>query len=167
MLSLDYSMDKNRNIRKSTSYQHDEGSKRRKKNMKYIIFTFIAFILYNFFNILRRSVGGTKYWKEAEHTFMALCEKGYDKSTALLEISKQRHPELSESTHKKIVEKFSDVNRLANFIYNALDFKPSHNLTYGKKLTDEQALALLESTTVSSNGLVNTDFAAARKIVEP
>ena len=133
--------------------------------MNYIIFAVIAFVLYNFLNILRRSAGGTKYWKQAERTFMVLCAEGYDKSTALLEISKQRHPELSESTHKKIVEKVSDVNRLANFIYNALDFQPAHKLGYGKKLTDEQALTLLECTTVSSNGLVNTDFAVARKTV--
>ena len=133
--------------------------------MKYISFAIVAFVLYNLFNILRRSVQGTKYWKDTERIFMALGAKGYDKNTALLEISKQRHPELSENTHQKIVEKFSDVNRLANFIYNALDFQPSHRPVYGKKLTDEQALALLEATTVSANGLVNTNFAAARKTV--
>ena len=130
--------------------------------MKYIGFAIVAFVLYNLFNILRRSVQGTKYWTESERKFAVLCVKGYDKKTALLEISKQRHPELSERTHQKITDKFSDVNRLANFIYNVLDFKPSHSPIYGRTLTDEQALALLESTNVSINGRVNTDFAAGR-----
>ncbi len=131
--------------------------------MKYIGFVIVAFVLYNFFNILRRSTKGAKYWTETERKFAVLCAKGYDKKTALLEISKQRHPELSESTHQKITDKFSDVNRLANFIYNVLDFQPSQSPFYGRILTDEQAIALLESTTVSSNGRVNTDFAAVRR----
>lgn len=131
--------------------------------MKYIGFAIVAFVLYNLFNILRRSIKGTKYWTESERKFAVLCAKGYDKKTALLEISKQRHPELSESTHQKITDKFSDVNRLANFIYNVLDFKPSYSLIYGRTLTDEQALALLESTTVSINGRVNTDFATVQR----
>lgn len=133
--------------------------------MKYIVFAVIAFVLYNLFNVLRRSVQGAKYWKESERMFTSLRAKGYDKKTALLEISKQQHPELSESTHQKIADKFSDVNGLEAFVYNALDFQPSHSPVYGRTLTDEQALALLESTTVSANGLVNTDFAAVRRAV--
>lgn len=134
--------------------------------MKYIGFAIVAFVLYNFFNILRRSVQGAKYWKESEHKLATLLEKGYDKREALLEISKQRHPELSESTHQKITDKFSDVNRLAPFIHDVLDFRPSYRPVYGRTLTDEQALALLEHTTVSDNGRVNTNFTAAREDVE-
>lgn len=134
--------------------------------MKYIVFVIIAFVLYNLFNILRRSTQGVKHWKESERMFTDLQAKGYDKKTALLEISRQRHPELSESTHQKIADKFSDVSRLEAFIYNALDFRPSHSPVYGGTLTDEQALALLESTTVSTNGLVNTDFAAFRRMID-
>ena len=50
-----------------------------------------------------------------------------------------------------------------NFIYNTLDFRPSISLTYGGKITDSHALALLEHTTVSDDYLVNTDFEAVEQ----
>jgi len=134
--------------------------------MKYVVFAIIAFVLYNLFNVLRRSAQGAKHWNESERMFTALRAKGYDKETALLEISKLRHPELSESIHQRIVDKFSDLDSLEAFIYNALDFEPSHSPVYGRTLTHEQALALLESTTVSSNGLVNAHFAAGRRTAD-
>ncbi|HUU15746.1 MAG TPA: hypothetical protein VMW72_01240 [Sedimentisphaerales bacterium] len=134
--------------------------------MKYIGFAIVAFVLYNFFNILRRSVQGAKYWKESEHKLATLLEKGYDKRESLLEISRARHPELSEITHRTIVDKHPELNRLAPFIHDVLDFRPSYRPVYGGKLTDEWALALLEHTTVSDNGRVNTNFTAAREDVE-
>lgn len=131
--------------------------------MKYILLIVGCFFLYNIFNVVRRTFQGTRFWSCCEIHYQNLLRQGYTPKEALLEISKQKHPELSKQVHERIVDKFSEINQLANFIYNALDFKPSTSPTYGRKLTDDHALAILESTTVTGNGLVNTDFSAVEE----
>lgn len=131
--------------------------------MKYLLFAIGGFVLYNIFNVVKRTFQGTRYWNDCEIRYRVLLDQGYDERAALLEISKQRHPELSDEVHERIVDKFPELHRLVNFIYNVLDFRPSISFTYGGKLTDCRALALLEHTTVSDDGLVNTDFAAVKQ----
>jgi len=132
--------------------------------MKYLLFAIGGLILYNIFNLVKRSFQGARYWKDCEVDYRVLLDQGYDERDALLEISKQRHPELSDEVHQRIVDKFPELNRLVNFIYNVLDFRPSISFIYGGKLTNFRALALLEHTTVSEDGLVNTDFATVKQL---
>ncbi|MCD6391985.1 MAG: hypothetical protein J7M40_00605 [Planctomycetes bacterium] len=131
--------------------------------MKYLFFAIGGFVLYNIFNVIKRTFQGTRYWTDCEFKYRALINKGYDKRDALLEISKERHPELSDEVHEGIVDKYPDLHRLVNFIYHALDFRPSTSFTYGGKLTDCRALALLEHTTVSNRNHVKTDYATVKK----
>ncbi len=131
--------------------------------MKYLLFAIGGFVLYNIFNVVKRTFQGTRYWNDCEIKYRVLLDQSYDERAALLEISKQRHPELSDAVHERIVDKFPDIHKLANFIYNTLDFRPSISFTYGGKLTDCHALALLEHTTVSDDNLVNTNFAAVEQ----
>lgn len=131
--------------------------------MKYVIFAIGGFVLYNIFDVIKRTFQGTRYWRDCEFKYRILINKGYDKRDALLEISKERHPELSDEVHERIVDKFPDLDTLVNFIYHGLDFRPSTSFTYGGKLTDCRALALLEHTTVSNRNHVKTDYAAVNK----
>jgi len=96
---------------------------------------------------------------------------GYDKRSALMEISKQSHPELSDFVHEKIVEKFYDLDKLVLFIFNAggkgrLDFRPATKITGGRKLTDQIALSILKNTEINEKGIVNTDLSAVRKEIQ-
>jgi len=137
--------------------------------MGYIILFILlisAFVFYNSFHILKRSVLGVKSWNKCEIEFKSLLERGYDRKSALVEISKLSHPELSDNVHQKIVEKLPNVDMLANFIYSVLDFRPPFDSTFGGNLTDEHALGLLKHTVVSNNGRLNTDFIAVYKLLQ-
>ena len=131
--------------------------------MKYLLFAIGGFVFYNIFNVIKRTFQGTRYWTDCEFKYRDLINKGYEKRDALLEISKERHPELSDEVHERIVDKFPDLGRLVNFIYHGLDFRPSTSFTYGGKLTNCRALALLEHTTVSNRNHVKTDYATVKK----
>ena len=80
-----------------------------------------------------------------------------------MEISKRRHPELSDFVHEKIVEKFYDLDGLVLFIFNALDFQAASKIKYGRKLTNKIALSITKNTTISEKGIVNTDYFAVEK----
>ena len=56
-----------------------------------------------------KSLLGVRYWNRSEKEYASMIAMGYSKEDALLEISKKRYPELSESTHKEIIHKFNDV----------------------------------------------------------
>lgn len=130
--------------------------------MLYIIIAIVIFIVFLFVRMARRSLKGAKYWKECEQKYHELLRQGYSNKDALINISKSKHPELADVVHEKIVDKFSDINELVLFIYNALDFRPAWRSKYGRKLSNEEAEALVEFTTISEKGIINTDFTAVR-----
>lgn len=134
--------------------------------MWYILIVAAAFILYLLLNVRRQYVQGTKYLAECEQKLTTLLQKGYDKKQALLEISRARHPELSERTHQKIVDKYSELNDLVPFIYDVLEFKPSLYSAKGGKLTDKWAMTLIGQTQVSDKGQINIDIPAPREEVK-
>ena len=140
--------------------------------MTFILVAISVFIIYFLFNMIKNSFVGKNYWVKCEKDYYNLLKKGYDKKSALMEISKQSHPELSDFVHEKIVEKFYDLDKLVLFIFNAggkgrLDFKPTTNITTdGSKLTDQIALSIIKNTTINEKGIVNTDLAAVDKEIQ-
>lgn len=107
--------------------------------------------------LIIKSVRGAKYWTKCEKYYDSLLASGYSKENALLQISRERHQELSETTHLEIVNKFNDVHLLVNFITNALE-------TPRTKLNDKHALSLVLHTSIEHLGdyqyKVHTDWQA-------
>ena len=139
--------------------------------MTFILITIGIFIAYLLFNMIKKSFIGKNYWEKCEKDYYNLLKIGYDKRSALMEISKQSHPELSDFVHEKIVEKFYDLDKLVLFIFSAggkgrLDFQPATNTTDSRKLTDQIALSIIKNTTINEKGIVNTDLAAVDKEIQ-
>ena len=139
--------------------------------MIFILVAIGAFIIYFLFSMIKKSFVGKNYWEKCEKDYYNLLKTGYDKKSALMEISKQSHPELSDFVHEKIVEKFYDLDKLVLFIFSAggkgrLDFQPATNTTDSKKLTDQIALSIIKNTTINKKGIVNTDLAAVDKEIQ-
>ena len=139
--------------------------------MIFILFAIGAFIIYFLFSMIKNSFVGKKYWVKCEKDYYNLLKIGYDKRSALMEISKQSHPELSDFVHEKIVEKFYDLDKLVLFIFNAggkgrLDFQPATNITDGRKLTDQIALSIIKNTIINEKGIVNTNLSAVEKEIQ-
>ena len=139
--------------------------------MTFILVAISVFIIYFLFNMIKNSFVGKNYWVKCEKDYYNLLKKGYDKKSALMEISKQSHPELSDFVHEKIVDKFYDLDKLVLFIFNAggkgrLDFKPTTNSTDSKKLTDQIALSIIKNTTINEKGMVNTNLSAVEEEIQ-
>jgi len=139
--------------------------------MIFILVAIGAFIIYFLFSMIKNSFVGKKYWVKCEKDYYNLLKIGYDKRSALMEISKQSHPELSDFVHEKIVEKFYNLDKLVLFIFNAggkgrLDFQPATNITDGRKLTDQIALSIIKNTTINKKGIVNTNLSAVEKEIQ-
>ena len=139
--------------------------------MTFILVAISVFIIYFLFNMIKNSFVGKNYWVKCEKDYYNLLKKGYDKKSALMEISKQSHPELSDFVHEKIVDKFYDLDKLVLFIFNAggkgrLDFKPTTNNTDSKKLTDQVAISIIKNTTINEKGMVNTNLAAVEEEIQ-
>ena len=139
--------------------------------MIFILVAIGAFIIYFLFSMIKNSFVGKNYWVKCEKDYYNLLKTGYDKRSALMEISKQSHPELSDFVHEKIVEKFYDLDKLVLFIFNAggkgrLDFQPATNITDGRKLTDQIALSIIKNTTINEKGIVNTNLSAVEKEIQ-
>ncbi|MBA7551953.1 hypothetical protein ES705_44504 [subsurface metagenome] len=139
--------------------------------MIFILVAIGAFIIYFLFNMIKNSFLGKKYWEKCEKDYYNLLKIGHDKKSALMEISKQSHPELSDFVHEKIVKKFYDLDKLVLFIFNAggkgrLDFQPPTNITDGRKLTDQIALSIIKNTTINEKGMVNTNLSAVEKEIQ-
>lgn len=139
--------------------------------MIFILVAIGAFIIYFLFSMIKNSFVGKKYWVKCEKDYCNLLKVGYDKRSALMEISKQSHPELSDFVHEKIVEKFYDLDKLVLFIFNAggkgrLDFQPATNITDGRKLTDQIALSIIKNTIINEKGIVNTNLSAVEKEIQ-
>ena len=140
--------------------------------MIFILIAIGVFIAYFLFNMIKKSFVGKNYWEKCEKDYYNLLKTGYDKKSALMEISKQSHPELSDFVHEKIVEKFYDLDKLVLFIFNAggkgrLDFKPvTNNVVDGSKLNDQIALSIIRNTSINEKGIVNTDLSAVEKEIQ-
>ena len=134
--------------------------------MVFILVVIGVFIIYFLFNMIKNSFLGKNYWVKCEKDYYNLLKIGYDKKSALMEISKQSHPELNGFVHKKIVEKFYNLDNLVLFIFNALDFQSATKYTYGRKLTDQIALSIIKNTTINEKGIVNTNMSAVEKEIQ-
>ena len=139
--------------------------------MTFVLVVIGVFMIYFLFNMIKNSFVGKNYWEKCEKDYYNLLKAGYDKKSALMEISKQSHPELSDFVHEKIVEKFYDLDKLVLFIFNAggkgrLDFKTTTNSTDSKKLTDQVALSIIKNITINEKGIVNTNLFAVEKEIQ-
>lgn len=140
--------------------------------MIFILIAIGVFIAYFLFDMIKKSFEGKNYWEKCEKDYYNLLKAGYDKKSALMEISKQSHPELSDFVHEEIIEKFYDLDKLVLFIFNAggkgrLDFKPvTKNNVDGIKLTDQIALSIIKNTIINGKGIVNTDLSAVDKEIQ-
>ena len=92
-----------------------------------------------FLNMLIHSVLGVRYWNNCRTIYESLITQHHTENEALLEISRNAHPELSLDTHTAIIDKFNNLDLLINFMSGALP--PGNN-------TDEFALEVLNNTTI-------------------
>jgi len=88
------------------------------------------------------------YCRKMKNLYLKYIKRGFDNHSALKEISKIRHPELSDTVHEKLVSKFDDLGALIAFIYGGIEI---HLLTK-RELTDENVLALIEAGRVVLQG---------------
>jgi len=122
-----------------------------------------ACIVYFLFPLIKKSFQGKKYWEKCEKDYKTLLKQGCGNKSALIQISKQSHPELSDFVHEKIVEKFNKLNNLVIFIFNALEFQPANTTNYGRKLNNQLALSILKNTTIKKGSMVYTNSSAVKK----
>ena len=122
-----------------------------------------ACIAYFLFPLIIKSLKGKKYWEKCEKNYDKLVKQGCGNKSALTQISKQSHPELSDFVHEKIVEKYNKLNKLVIFIFNALEFQPLNTTNYGIKLNNQLALSILKNTTLKKGGMVYTNSSAVKK----
>ncbi|MDX9816435.1 MAG: hypothetical protein RBT06_05805 [Smithellaceae bacterium] len=100
--------------------------------------------------------------KRSKKVFRNLIDQGYKPFDALVEVSRNRHPELKPETHTKIVESFPDLYKFLGFMAQAADF--------GKKvkLEDDHVLILLQTTSLTYIGndvyTAQVDWEAYKKI---
>lgn len=140
--------------------------------MIFVLVVIGVFMIYFLFNMIKDSFAGKNYWEKCEKDYYNLLKTGYDKKSALMEISKQSHPELSDFVHERIIEKFYDLDELVLFIFNAggkgrSDFKPvTNNIADGSKLTNQIALSIVKNTTINEKGIVNTNLSAVEKEIQ-
>ncbi|MFC1548807.1 hypothetical protein ACFL5E_02490 [Candidatus Omnitrophota bacterium] len=80
---------------------------------------------------------------QCQKEYHTLSATGLSHEESLLILSKSFHPELSESTHKQIISKFNDIDRLVCFYTGALPEDPRR---------DESALEILNKTTMTKKG---------------
>jgi len=123
-------------------------------------------ITYFLFPLIKKAFKGKKYWDKCEKDYDNLLKQGYVNRSALIQISKQSHPELSVFVHEKIVEKFNKLDRLVIFIFNALEFQPANTTNYGRKLNNQLALSILKNTTIKKRGVVYTNSSAVKKEIQ-
>ena len=86
-----------------------------------------------------KSVQGVRYWNRCEKEYASMRTRNFSNDEALLEISKKRHPELSERSHTEIIGKFNDIHLLVNFLTGALP---------DGKVEEKVALEILNDTTI-------------------
>jgi len=131
--------------------------------MKYLLLVTVGFVIFCIIKAAKRASEGTRYLRNCRERCNELCSQGCCKREALISISKERHPELDDKVHQKIVDKCPDVHRLASFIYSVLDFCAPWQQGYGGKLSNDKAEALIEHTTITESGRVNTDMGAVKE----
>lgn len=83
----------------------------------------------------------TRYWNRCEKQYALSRRLNLSHEEALLEISKERHPELSLGSHHAIVDKFNDVTPLVLFLKQVLP---------EKTLEDGVALQWVSNTTIQN-----------------
>jgi hypothetical protein len=131
--------------------------------MKYMLFGMIGCIILYIISAAKRALGRMRYLHLCRERFNELCGQGLSEREALVTISKERHPELDDRIHQEIADKCPDVSRLVMFIYNVLDFRTVLQWGYVRKLSNEKAEALIENTTITERGRMNTNIGAVRE----
>jgi hypothetical protein len=133
--------------------------------MQYVILCVILVILFGLGKTLvvagERTNAGMRLHRRCERRYEGLVREGLGKREALMRISAEEYPQLSRQVHERIVDKCHDVRRLVNFFSVVLDGPRPMTWAHVDRLTDREAKALLEATTVAESGRVSTDFRAA------
>jgi len=111
--------------------------------MKILIVIIIAIPVAILIFLIMKSIQGVRYWNRCEKEYDSMRARNYSNEEALLEMSKKRHPELSENTHTEIIGKFNDIGLLVNFLTGALP---------DGKVEDKIALEILSDTTIQYQG---------------
>ena len=88
-----------------------------------------------------KAVLGMRYWNKCEKNYIASRYSGLSHEEALVEICKERHPELSLSVHYSIINKFNDVDSLVLFLTIALP---------KRGVDDNLAFKLVNDTTIQN-----------------
>lgn len=88
------------------------------------------------------------YSEKMRKLYLKYIQRGFNNLSALKEISKIRHPGLSDTVHAKLVSKFDEFGALINFIYWGIEVY----LWTKQELTDENVLALIEAGRVVLQG---------------
>jgi len=128
--------------------------------MEFLLYVLIALIL---FVLVLGPKSFLKYYFYSEKMrklYLKYIQRGLDNHSALKEISKIRHPELSDVVHEKISSKFDELGALINFIYWGIEGP----LLMKQELTDGNALTLIEAGRVVLQGRKYSVFIDKNKI---
>lgn len=137
---------------------------------QYVLLAVVACVLFAVFKTVMvagtRANAGMRLWRHCQKRHQELIHQGLDSREALITVSRERYPYLSHKVHERIVDKCQDIWRLANFFNVVLD-NPRPK-TWGRtgRLVDEEAKALIQSTVITREGRISTDFTAAAAILE-
>lgn len=116
--------------------------------MEFLLYVFVAVILYAIFFSPKSFLKYFIYSEKMRRLYIKYIHRGFDNLSALKEISKNRHPELSEVIHEKMASKFDELGALIHFIYWGIELHP---LTE-QEFTDENVLTLIEAGRVVLQG---------------
>lgn len=124
--------------------------------MEFLLYILVALVLFAVVFGPKSLLRFYLYTKRMRKLYLKYVQRGFDNFSALKEISRIRHPELSDAVHEKLASKFDELGALINFIYWGIE---GHLLTK-QELTDENALELIHAGNVVQEGYkyrVNVD----------
>jgi hypothetical protein len=116
--------------------------------MEFLLYILVALVLFAFVFGRKSFLKYYFYSEKMRRLYLKYIQRGFNNLSALKEISKIRHPELSDTVHAKLVSKFDEFGALINFIYWGIEVY----LWTKQELTDENVLALIEAGRVVLQG---------------
>ena len=124
-----------------------------------IVIVFVAIlVILPVFVAAKRTQRGMQIWKNCESRYGELIQQGIENRDALILISKEHYPQLSDETHNKLMNKCHDVRQLANFLSVVFANPRPKSWSSTGPLSNAEATALINSTTVSEIGQISTNY---------
>ena len=132
--------------------------------MQYTLYIGIIFLLIAGYAIVvaaKRTKKGMHLYHDCKNRYEELFNQGVGNRESLIKICKERYPNLSDEVHTKMVNKCQNVWQLSNLFSVVLDNPRPKSWGSSGQLSDQEAIALIDSTIIDERGRVNTDYKMA------